>query len=170
MRYFKVAAVAFLAVVVLAVAPSAQQDQQDTQDQQNQQNQQDQQRKFVITDSTTNDPSMSTPTRGEPVPCSRDELYIAVKCSGDPDTSYRAVGDSSLDLTCSSDDAGIEWRDNLDHEYTDSVSWQCALRSIQLLGDTKAKRSWQEVTITGTLSLCTDNSISVQTSCGSSSD
>lgn len=152
MRYFKVAAVAFLAVVVLAVAPSAQQNQQ---------------RKWVITDSTTNDPNMSTPTSGEPVPCSTDELYIAVKCSGDPDSSYQAIGDSSLDLTCSSDDAGIVWRDNMDREYSDSVSWQCALSSVRLVGDSQATRSWQKVTITGTLSLCTDNSIATQTSCGS---
>lgn len=150
MRVFKMA---FLAAVALTIAASAPQTQQ---------------RKFVITDLTTNDASMSTPRSSHiaPVPCSDDTLYVAFKCAGADDSTYQKVSGDSLDLVCSSESSGIKWRNNFDTDYNGTIAWECSLSTVQELAP-NAKSSWQIVSISGQLSLCReDDNLTTQTSCG----
>ena len=122
------------------------------------------QRKFVISDDTVADPDMSTPISSHvaPVPCSNENVYIAVKCSSAPDSAYQAVGDSSLTLVCPKNSAGIAWRDNSNFDNRGTINWQCSLNVVRRTLDAKASRSWQEATISGTLSLCEADSITTQ--------
>ena len=132
------------------------------------------------TDDTTLDTRVTTPSgilgegddrlvdRANAVSCSQD-LYVAAKCSGDADASYQEVGDSSLTLTCAKNHAGITWRVNVAIENNGTINWACALATVRTSIDSKAKRSWQNVTISGRLSLCEDSNVTTQTECGSDS-
>ena len=152
MSYFKIAFVAAAVLTIAASAPTSEQ------------------RKFVVVDRTTADTGTARvhDPDVEPASCNHDDLYIAVKCSGDDDTSYQEVG-NVLELTCDEDDSGITWRDNYETDRSGTVSWRCPLATVRSTTNPTAKRSSQNVILTGTMSICDDYDITTQTGCGSSS-
>lgn len=122
-------------------------------------------RKFYVNDLSTNDTGTSTPTSGgTPVSCNRDDLYLAVKCSGDADSTYQQIGDTALVLTCDQTDAGITWRANVDRDYKATIKWSCPLAEAQATYPAVTSTA-QDVTLSGTLSLCTNHNISSRSQC-----
>ena len=116
--------------------------------------------KFIFVDNTTQDQSMSNPTAPhiEPVPCNNDSQGVEAKCS--TRTSWATVTTDSQ-LTCSSIDTRINFRDKTDHDNTWDVDWACADGKPDGAVDVK-----QEVTLEGELSLCrTTNTITASSTC-----
>ena len=121
-------------------------------------------RKYSIDNNLTLDDSMSDGTPS--VPCKSEALANAIRVKCPSHSSWQTVAvNGEGALTCPATDSGIHWRDNIDDDTGShwTIDWQCGLDAPGV--SPQAVRSEQTVTITGNLSLCATNSITLSPTC-----
>ena len=144
-----VAAVAVAAAALFAAAQSAYRQNNHT---------------YSIVNNLQRDQGMSTGTPS--VLCDSSQLKNALRVRCSSHSSWTTVATRSTEsLVCPKTDSAIHWRDAVDDEEDSyaTMDWSCPLDAAGV--SSRAARSVQTVTFSGTLSMCSGNSITASPSC-----